>query len=154
MSIEIVHQCKEGLALESNVTGNLGLGFPAHVAALIASQYKVVVANDPIAQGIKAKAVIGRPDQLAIMLGIQKPFPVEFRVYPLGEADGETFELWVSEDEEGNSLMAYNTLAIRVEGRIEEDNAVMAVYGFEADDLDEVLEALGTDLSGEESVEA
>lgn len=156
MSITIAMQCKEGIAIEG-LEGARGLGFPALVAALIASDFKKAVKQDPVIQSIKMKATAGRQTMMDMMMGANlERFDADFRVIHLGElVDPEEgtqdMDLYLGEYplQEGYSIMAFCTTAAREQLADENrpDTACMATLVYANEDLDELLEALGTDLS-------
>lgn len=157
MSIKIVMQAKEGLAVESTtVSEGFGLGFGSEIAQLISKGYRDAVAKDPAKQGIKAQAFKGQLHPLMQLLGLPyEPIDTDFRIYPLGELpDGATMDLWLSETPEGDCILAFNQTDARDQIADDVLPGIMQSLWFAPDELDEVLEALGTDLSGEPSIEA
>lgn len=158
MAIKVSYKFKEGIALESTVASpEAYLGFGAEVAQAIAKNYREVLEKGPEIHSVKGKVFRGMPDQLAMMLGMANPYNIgdaEWRVYDLGvEIEGQPMDLWLSETPEGNCIMAFNLRDAReriVEGAMP---GLMASMQYAPDELDELLEALATDLSGEPSQE-
>lgn len=162
MSITIAMKCKEGIAIEA-VEGLRGLGFPALVAALISSNYKdKVVGQDPVVQRLHHSATAGRRTMMDMLTG-QGPekFEVDFRVYAIGAFEDEEgvrdMDLYLAEHPtlENHSVMAFCTSDMRPEvlENASNSSSCMATLVYCNDDLDAILEALGTDLSNEPSQE-
>ncbi|AHK11918.1 hypothetical protein CHOED_058 [Vibrio phage CHOED] len=159
MSLNVLEVCRQGIAISSSVSveKEAALGFPATIANLMAAKWKEVVAKDPMAQGIELSATDGRPNPMAMMLGVISTYDVTFRVYKLGTtaaaedlAGAETeFHLWVGEDEDGNMVVAYNDADSSNTTLSTEDleGAGMCVLRFAPEDFEELLELLGQDFS-------
>lgn len=162
MSITIAMKCKEGIAIEA-VEGLRGLGFPALVASLVASDYKTAVKNDPVIQSIKMKATAGRQSMMDTLFGSAlERFDADFRVVSLGTIEDPEegtceMDLYLGEYPllPNHSIMAFCTKGAREQLSDENrsEDACMATLVYCNDDLDELLEALGTDLSNEPSQE-
>lgn len=156
MSITTIQAVKEGIVLEGSKEP---LGFPAPIANLFGKNLKAALGNDPVAVFENNEVSYGRQHPLAAMLGMNTDLiKADLRVYPVGEfeEEGETvvMDAYVSEDSEGNILLAYCPSEIREEWVSDvEVRGVMAMLAIEAADLDETLELLGQDFSGLESEE-
>lgn len=148
-NIKLVQAEKEGLALESQ---HCGLGFPAAVAAALAANYKVIVAEPAIAT-VTIPVTDGRPHPAAMMLGLVSTTDAETNVYPLGTLEfsegPDEGALWVS-NVEGVIRISYTDMAAVEEIKAQDGlDGHMASFAFDEEDLDEVLRLLGTDLTDE-----
>lgn len=146
MSITTIEAVKEGIVLEGP---KAELGFPASIANLFGKNLKAALGQDPVAVFENKEVTYGRPHPLAAMLGMNiDTINADLRVYPVGEfeEDGETvvMDAFVSEDEEGNILLAYCPIEVREAWLADGSMAMLAI---EAGDLDEALELLGQDFS-------
>lgn len=152
MSITIKQQVREGVLVQGPKEA---LGFSASIALLFSENLKGALGNDPVAVFEGTEVTYGRVHPLAVLFGEPvETIVADLRVYPIGsftlDDEEAIMDAYVSEDAEGNILLAYCPEEVRKEWTGENSMAMLAI---EAADLDELLEILGTDLSGLPSAE-
>lgn len=157
MSINITNISRKGVTLSSSLMGDkASLGFEDNLARAIAAQYRDMVAKDPIIQSIKVvNCVDGRANNFAMMLGLLDTVPADFAVYPMENFDAEwgSVDLWIDRSVEGEIRIAYCSQDSRKLEHEDTSGAIISSLRFPAEDLDEFLEILGADRSGEEDEE-